>query len=54
MERNNSTKIRDKTRLSTLFNTECEVQARATIQLKESKGIKLEGKKSKYCYLQMI
>jgi hypothetical protein len=37
-----------------LFNIVLEVLARATHQQKESKGYKLERKKSKYHYLQMI
>jgi hypothetical protein len=37
-----------------LFNIVLEVLARAIQQQKETKGIKLERKKSKYHYLQMI
>jgi len=37
-----------------LFNIVLEVLARAIRQRRSSKGYKLEGKKSKYHYLQMI
>jgi hypothetical protein len=37
-----------------LFNIVLEILARAIRHQKEIKGYKLERKKSKYCYLQMI